>query len=424
MRTTIIATLLLTISFLSTAQRNDIGWIAPEGKIINYRTLTWNDFQDKEDRRHAEDLARRGLQAAAYVSPAIYITPDGPAEELENGKIKFKFKVKCAFQSHAFVRNTTREAHTNYVLTHEQDHYDIALNYARMIHDSLANREFSPDRFKEEIYLIYHGMMEVYDKLQDKYDAEVNPQGKDDVAMQTLWDMRIKKCLDLATDKFYNSPENDVKNVRTWGQLVKRLPNDDMKKFCTRTRPIYTEFHDENAAYSKEITEWSNEQATVAFFTQRYYIEEEGKPTKDCSRLVAYLYTPTKQPDMYKRSFIDTFCIDDKAPKITAVFFANADSDGVRELIIQSSLDRKDRTATGKHYCVTAYDNVAPFKAPARIKRIPVSSELENGFEGMLDGKQSKAKFKTEKEITEALKLSGYSEVGAPVRETKKIIRQ
>ena len=51
-------------------------WIAPEGKILNYRTLNWNDFQGKEDKELADRLAEENLQARAYVSPAIYFYAD------------------------------------------------------------------------------------------------------------------------------------------------------------------------------------------------------------------------------------------------------------------------------------------------------------------------------------------------------------
>jgi hypothetical protein len=49
-----------------------IGWIAPEGKILNYRTLTWNDLQGKEDKDFADKLAENNYVAKAYVCPAIY----------------------------------------------------------------------------------------------------------------------------------------------------------------------------------------------------------------------------------------------------------------------------------------------------------------------------------------------------------------
>lgn len=423
MRTLLPLMLLAVCTTVHAQNKNDIGWIAPEGKIINYRTLTWNDFLGKEDAGYAHQLAQRGLQARAYVSPAIYVAPDGHGEFLPNGKIKFKFNIKCAFQSHAFARNTTRQEHSNYVLTHEQDHYDIALTYAKKINDSLTNREYDEKTYVEDIKKIYYGMLDAYDKVQEKYDGEVNPNGTDDVPMQELWDMRIKRGLDMATLEYYNAPESTVQIVKAFGVPVKKLPEDDLRRFCTRARPLYTEFHDENAAVSKEVNEWLGEPCYVAFYTQRYFIEETGKPVKDCSRMLGYMFIPSGN-GMYKRSFIDTFCVDDKSPKISGVFFTNADADGVRELVIQTTADRKDRDATGKQYSTFVYDNVSTRPFPGRLKRLEIPADLASGFEGTVNGKLQKAKYKSEKEITEALVKAGFNEVAAPQTEVKKVIRR
>ena len=419
---TLLPLFLLAACTTANAQKNDIGWIAPEGKIINYRTLTWNDFQNKEDRRVAEENARRGVQALAYVVPRIYYYVRN-GEFLPNGKIKYEFLVKCAFQSHAFVRQSTREAHSTYVITHEQDHYDIALTYARILQDSLSGREYSEKSYEAEMDKLTESVSRRHWRIQRKYDAEVNPEGRDSIDAQNLWDMRIKRGLDLATEEFYNAPESTVQVVKAFGVAVKKLPDDDLRRFCARARPLYTEFHDENAAVSKEVNEWLSEPCYAAFYTQRYFIEETGKPVKDCSRMLGYMFIPTGN-GMYKRSFIDTFCVDDKSPKITGVFFANADSDGVRELVIQTTADRKDREATGKQYSAYVYDNVSSRPFPGRLKRLEIPAELAEGFEGTMNGKPQKAKYKTEKEIITALVNAGFQEVKDPKAETKKVIRR
>jgi hypothetical protein len=122
-----------------------IGWIAPEGKILNYRTLTWNDLQGKEDKDFADKLAENNYVAKAYVCPAIYFKADS-GEIQDNGRVKFVFHVKCAFQSRAFVRESTKEERTNYILIHEQDHYDIALTYANKLQAELSSTRINTMR--------------------------------------------------------------------------------------------------------------------------------------------------------------------------------------------------------------------------------------------------------------------------------------
>ena len=60
----LIITLFLFAASTAHAQ-NDMGFIAPEGKILNYRTLTWNDFLGKENKEFADKLAEQNLQAKA-----------------------------------------------------------------------------------------------------------------------------------------------------------------------------------------------------------------------------------------------------------------------------------------------------------------------------------------------------------------------
>jgi len=421
MRTLLPLMLLAACTAAHAQNKNDIGWIAPEGKIINYRTLTWNDFQGKEDRGLARELSQYGLQAQAYVVPSIYYYARN-GEQLPSGRIRFDFLVKCAFQSHAFVRQSVREAHSTYIITHEQDHYDIALNFARIFQDSLSGRDYSEKNYEAEMDKLSESISKRHWRTQRKYDSEVNPDGRDSVDAQQLWDMRIKRCLDLATEDLYNAPESTVQVVKAFGVPVKKLPDDDMRRFCTRARPLYTEFHDENAAISKEVNEWLGEPCYVAFYTQRYFIEETGKPVKDCSRMLGYMFIPNGN-GMYKRSFIDTFCVDDKSPKISGVFFANADADGVRELVIQTTADRKDKEATGKQYATYVYDNVSARPFPGRLKRVDIPADLSSSFEGTMNGKPQKAKYKTEKEITDALAGAGFQQT-VPQAEIKKVIRR
>lgn len=422
---TLLPLLLLAASTMAQAQndyKNDIGWIAPEGKIINYRTLSWNDFQNKEDKKFADELARHGYQAQAYVIPAIYFKWM-PGERLDNGRVKFKAVAKCAFQSHAFVRNEVKNAHSTYILTHEHDHYDIALVFSRIMEEAVVSRDYSLKNYNEEINNILKDYYVKHEALQEKYDNEVNPKGTDDVPMQQLWDMRIKKCLENNTMEYFNSPESVVQSVKAFGVPVKKLPEEDLRRFCTRVRPLYTEFQDENAAVSKEVTEWLGEPCYVAFYTQRYFIEETGQPVKDCSRMLGYMFIPNGN-GVYKRSFLDTFCVNDKSPKISGVFFANADADGVRELVIQTTADRKDREATGKLYSTYVYDNISSRPFPGRLKRVEIPADLASGFEGTMNGKPQKAKYKTEKEITDALVGAGFKETAPPQTEVKKVIRR
>lgn len=395
--------LLIAMCLLSThAQAQMPDFIAPEGKILNYRTLTWDDFQGREDEGFAKDLASRNLQAAAYVCPAIYYKADS-GDVNERGRVTFKIHMKCAFQSRAFVRESTKEHTGIYVLTHEQDHYDIALTYARKMCQDLANRDYDREKYNEEMDKITMDIYTKYQKVQETYDGEVNPEGRDDTAKQSLWDMRIKKAMDLNNVDMLNSPLSVVSSVKIPGQTVKSVAGETDVQFAVRVRPLYTEFPEEMAPWVKRTDVWNNASSMLAFYTQRYYQENESGKQEMKSRTIGCVFIPNG-PDTYKRSLIDTFSNDGYPVKIAAVFYANVDSDDTKELIVIATSQQKGKDGNGTRYIIRAYDHIGkPY--PARMKYLEaVAAQIAGGFEGSKDGKPSKALNKTEKDVMESLK--------------------
>lgn len=390
----------LCIPILCAAQQEDR--IAPEGKILNYRTLTWSDFQGKEDKESAQKLAEQHLQAKAYVCPAIYFTADS-CKINDQHKVSCRFHVKCAFQSRAFVRESTLEEHSDYVLIHEQDHYDIALTYANLLQTALSTHDYDEDKYEDEINKIAHELQDKYHKTQETYDHEVNPEGKDDTAKQSLWDMRIKKGLENGTDEYFNSPLATVQTVRWLGQTVKRLPGEPDLQFAVRVRPLYSEMTQELAGKIKSSEEWTNIPAVIAFYNQRYYSVEEGMKPELKYRTLAYMFIPNGK-GAYKRTIIDTFANDGLPVKISGVFYANADSDQAKELVIMATSSQKDKHGSGTLYINRVYDDIGKL-VPGRLKRLNnISGQIEGGFEGQREGRSSKAQHKTEKEVADELK--------------------
>jgi hypothetical protein len=370
-------------------------WIAPEGKIINYRTLNWDDFLGKPDKN--EDP-----RAGAAVRPAIYYTADSGTEN-DKGRVTFKFKVKCAFQSAAWVRENSI-AHYPYYLNHEQEHYDIALVFANKLQHDLTSRDYDGNKYNEELHKLYYDLMETYEKTQDSYDGEGNHSLVRD--KQFLWDMRIKKCMENNSVDFFTSPDNVVQTVKQLGQTVKRIPGEPAQQFLVRSRPIYTTFPDEMRGRITETSEWTPEPVFIACYTQNYFLgHEDENPTQLYT--LPYAFVPNGK-DTYKRVVIDTFITDAKPAKIVAVFFANADTDQAKELVMITTAERNDANYKGMQYNVRVYDNLQPRGIPARMKKLETLNEQLSGFEGTANGKPSKAKYKNEKDIREALKKMGY----------------
>jgi hypothetical protein len=189
--------------------------------------------------------------------------------------------------------------------------------------------------------------------------------------------------------------------------MVKRLPDESAKVFATRCRPLYSWYTDEMGEKTIESTEWSEEKAVVAFYTQKYKLEKEDPKIKDGKRILAYLFMPAGK-GLYKRIFIDTFSNDEKPVTITSAFFANADSDPAKELVILTTTPWRDPQSNGTLYTTHIYDNIPGRPFPARLKSLDdAANKVAGGLDGMSNNKATRPKCKNEKDVREALKKLG-----------------
>lgn len=61
---------------------------------------------------------------------------------------------------------------TNYILAHEQGHFDITEVFARKLHKALQEYHFNPDTYKEDISAIYQSIVKEKEDMQEAYDGE------------------------------------------------------------------------------------------------------------------------------------------------------------------------------------------------------------------------------------------------------------
>lgn len=137
------------------------------------RKLTWDDFRGKPD-------------------------PDSPNAALTNSAINLEFgynntgltySIKCRFnKSLSWVRMKT-----DYILNHEQGHFDIAEAHARMLHKELAGYRFNSRTVGKDVNGMYSEVMEKHVDMQKAYDIET--MHSIDSAQQRVWDDRIAGML-------------------------------------------------------------------------------------------------------------------------------------------------------------------------------------------------------------------------------------
>jgi len=135
-------------TILSVQQDNSyIDW-SPSNK------LTWADFQAEPDKNSS---------VAALTSTNIKI-------DFGYANATLQYHIRCRFdkaKSWGRVKN-------DYILMHEQAHFDIAEIYARKLNKAL--KKYTPDaaNISKEVNKIYNDMMQEYYDRQDEYDKETN----------------------------------------------------------------------------------------------------------------------------------------------------------------------------------------------------------------------------------------------------------
>ena len=118
------------------------------------RKLTWDDFK-------AEPLKMGS-------TVAMTTTHLGFSYSFANSKITYK--IDCWFdknKSWGFVKN-------DWILKHEQGHFDIAEIFARQLYKSVSEYQYDKTTFQKDLNAIYKSVVEGKEKYQQQYDAETD----------------------------------------------------------------------------------------------------------------------------------------------------------------------------------------------------------------------------------------------------------
>ncbi|MGZ8557696.1 MAG: DUF922 domain-containing protein [Chitinophagaceae bacterium] len=142
--------LLLQLSFASFSQSN-------EEELISWneeKKLTWVDYKG---------TAKPGTDAAA--STATYL-----GIEYNFNSKGFGYKITCNFS-----KTKSWGLHkTDYILAHEQGHFDIAEIFARKLNMKMSDYKFNKNSFKTDLKKIYETITSEKEEMQNSYDSETN----------------------------------------------------------------------------------------------------------------------------------------------------------------------------------------------------------------------------------------------------------
>ena len=118
------------------------------------KRLTWDDYLAKPS---------SSSDAAAITSTAL-----GLEYHVRNNAITYK--ITCKFSK----TRSWGKYKTDYILEHEQGHFDITEIFARKLENALREYDFNPKKFKSDLDQIYGEIMGKKEELQNQYDVETD----------------------------------------------------------------------------------------------------------------------------------------------------------------------------------------------------------------------------------------------------------
>lgn len=211
-----------------------------------------------------------------------------------------------------------------------------------------------------------------------------------------------------------NQVEKPINQDQTEIQKEKPVTKDSSQtstKLTIDPQKIANQFKQEDAVIVHSVIQtslWGKENCIIVFYESRFVNDDEYK--HESQFVDACLLIPNTRNE-YQKVVISRFEDDNVDSEIQSVFFANADSDPEKELIILSTCShRLQYLYDGTEYSTSVFDNFDSSNPPKKMIYLSkISALLDGGFEGFLEeNPNSKARFKTASEIKRELKRLGY----------------
>jgi hypothetical protein len=118
------------------------------------KKLSWSDYKGKAD-----------AGSAAAASTATYLNIEYNFDR--NG---LSYKITCSFSKN---KSWTRDT-SDYILAHEQGHFDIAEIFARKLNKKMQEYQVNTRTMQNDLKKIYQEVMDEKAKMQSDYDKETN----------------------------------------------------------------------------------------------------------------------------------------------------------------------------------------------------------------------------------------------------------
>jgi hypothetical protein len=142
------------------------------------KRLTWNDFRSKPD-----------PNSDAAASTTTYL---GIEYSFSNNTVSYK--IACRFSK----LKSWGLHQTDYILSHEQGHFDIAEIFARKLHRKMSEYKFNRRSYQQDLKKIYQEILDEKEDWQNTYDDET--RHSINKKKQAEWLAKIAEALDEYKD--------------------------------------------------------------------------------------------------------------------------------------------------------------------------------------------------------------------------------
>jgi predicted secreted Zn-dependent protease len=148
-----------------------------EGNYINWsagRKLVWDDFMAQPDKQG---------DAAALTATHL-----GFSHSVVSGKVSYN--IECRFDKN----KSWGRVKNDWILKHEQGHFDIAEIFARKLHKAVFAYRFNRNSFQKDLDALYTGIVKEKEAFQQQYDDETDYSRNK--VKQEEWVKKIEKMLE------------------------------------------------------------------------------------------------------------------------------------------------------------------------------------------------------------------------------------
>ena len=137
------------------------------------RRLNWNDYKGKPD-----PTSDSAATTTTYLSIQYKIS-----------STDFGYQIKSLFS-----KNRSWGLHkSDYILSHEQGHFDIAEIFARKLHKKMSEYNFNKRTYQKDLKKIYEDITDEKEQMQNDYDRETRHSINRE--KQAEWLKKIEKML-------------------------------------------------------------------------------------------------------------------------------------------------------------------------------------------------------------------------------------